>query len=101
MKSKNKKILIMDNLPFYKSLMIRYLISSSGHRIIYLTSYSTALNPIENLFSQWKDIIKTSNCLNEKILIGNIRSASDQITTTHCNNYYTKMLKCLPKCLNN
>ncbi|KAG0425482.1 hypothetical protein DMUE_6027, partial [Dictyocoela muelleri] len=62
LKGINNAILIMDNVPFHKSLMIRNLISRSGHRIIYLPPYSPFLNPIENLFSQWKDIIKTSNC---------------------------------------
>ncbi|KAF7684878.1 hypothetical protein CDIK_4373 [Cucumispora dikerogammari] len=44
---KNKKIIaviIMDNVPFYKSLSIKTLIVFSGHRILYLPPYSPFLN---------------------------------------------------------
>ncbi|KAG0434162.1 hypothetical protein DMUE_5275 [Dictyocoela muelleri] len=61
-------VFIMDNVSFYKSEIIKKLINDSGHRYLYLPAYSPFLNPIENLFSQWKDIVKRSNINNEEDL---------------------------------
>ncbi|KAG0437821.1 hypothetical protein DMUE_3462 [Dictyocoela muelleri] len=82
-KNINKSILLIDNVPSHKCLMINNSISNSSHRIIYSPPYLPFLNPIENIFSQWKDIIKTSNCHNEEILIKKISGALDKITMLH------------------
>ncbi|KAG0421621.1 hypothetical protein DMUE_6280, partial [Dictyocoela muelleri] len=67
--------IIMDNVPFHKNIEIQNLIENAGHNILYLPPYSPFLNPIENLFSQWKYKVKTSNCNNEDDLLRNIRLA--------------------------
>ncbi|KAG0437656.1 hypothetical protein DMUE_3563 [Dictyocoela muelleri] len=97
----NNVIFVIDNIPFHKSITIRNYILSNNHRILYLPQYSPFLNPIVNLFAQWKHIIKTSNCTDEYSLINRISSALIEINIDQCNNYYRNMLKFLPKCLNN
>jgi transposase len=50
--------LVMDNVRFHKTQEVRDLIEERGHNVLYLPPYSPFLDPIENLFSQWKGIVK-------------------------------------------
>src|ERR671932_90232 len=44
-------ILIMDNAPIHRKTVIRLLVESAGHQIIFLPTYSPDLNDIEHDFS--------------------------------------------------
>ncbi|KII61720.1 hypothetical protein RF11_06676 [Thelohanellus kitauei] len=46
--------MVMDNVPFHKTEIIRSFVVAFGHSPIFLPQYSPFLNPIENLFSTWK-----------------------------------------------
>ncbi|KAG0439339.1 hypothetical protein DMUE_2498 [Dictyocoela muelleri] len=94
-------VFIMDNVPFHKSEIIKNLINNSGHRYLYLPAYSSFLNPIENLFSQWKDIVRRANINNEEDLFLKINDAISYLSVNYYGNYYKNMLKFLPRCLNN
>jgi transposase len=54
-------IIVMDNVPFHRNHAIRELLYLRGFVVKYLPAYSPFLNPIENLFSQWKRHIKNKN----------------------------------------
>ena len=92
-------VVVMDNVPFHKSAAIRQLIAQHGHRCEYLPPYSPFLNPIENLFSQWKSMVRRRNCQNEEDLREAIRSASEEITEEHCRNMFRNMERYIPRCL--
>ncbi|MGL6009021.1 MAG: IS630 family transposase, partial [Culicoidibacterales bacterium] len=47
-------VLIMDNVKFHKVASVIEEINSNGFAVKYLPPYSPFLNPIENMFSQWK-----------------------------------------------
>ena len=47
-------ILIMDNAPIHRKTVIRLLVESAGHQIIFLPKYSPDLNDIEHDFSALK-----------------------------------------------
>ncbi|KAF7696538.1 hypothetical protein CDIK_1783 [Cucumispora dikerogammari] len=99
---KNEKInavIIMNNVPFHESLSVKTLIVGSRHRIFYLPSYSSFLNPIENLFSKWENIIRGRNLQNAEELLNHIKSASLDISDKDCEGYYRHMLSFLPLCL--
>lgn len=49
---------IMDNVKFHHCVSVVELVKWSGHRLRYLTAYSPFLNPIENMFSQWKENVR-------------------------------------------
>jgi len=55
----------MDNVAFHNCAEIRDKIVVRGHFIKYLPSYSPFLNPIENIFSQWKQLAKKRNTNNQ------------------------------------
>jgi transposase len=52
---------VLDNVPFHRMTVINELIESHGHRVLFLPPYSPQLNPIEEVFSKWKGIVKDSN----------------------------------------
>jgi transposase len=92
--------LVMDNVRFHKTELITNLIQSHGHRAVFLPPYSPFLNPIENLFNQWKNFIKRGEPQNENQLYELVNNSSELITSIHCMNYYKHMESYLHKCLN-
>jgi transposase len=48
----------MNNIRFHRSVVIRVGIESKGHVLLFIPPYSPFLNPIENLFSKWKQLVE-------------------------------------------
>jgi transposase len=92
--------LIMDNVGFHKTDLVVNLIESHGHKATFLPPYSPFLNPIENLFNQWKNYIKRSEPQNEDQLYESVHNASKKITQENCAIYYKNMESYLSRCLN-
>jgi transposase len=93
-------VIIMDNVPFHKSEVVKEKIISSGHLWGYLPPYSPFLNPIENMFSEWKQMVRSSNSQCEASLLDSIDSSFERISGEHCHNYYTHMFNMALRCLN-
>ena len=53
-------VIIMDNVPFHMSTRIWQTIETRNHKFMLLPPYSPFLNPIENIFSKWKQYIRQS-----------------------------------------
>jgi transposase len=92
--------LIMDNVPFHKAERVMQLIETNGHHPVFLPPYSPFLNPIEELFSKWKNDIRRSESQNEDELYETVHNTSDNITAQNCANWVRHMESYLPKCLN-
>ena len=92
-------ILIMDNVPFHRSLRIRELVRSFGHTLFYLPPYSPFLNSIENVFNQWKNAVQTAKPTNEHKLLAAIEDAARLISPTQCRNYFSHMESYIPRCM--
>ena len=54
-------LIILDNAKFHKSKEVIDNIEKSENKIIYSLPYNPSLNPIENLFSQFKNYIKNKS----------------------------------------
>lgn len=93
-------VFIMDNVPFHKSPAIRETIESNGHKFLLLPPYSPFLNPIENLFSKWKNNIRQARPQGEVELFNLINNVSILITPEDCNGYYQHMRRFITKCIN-
>ena len=52
-------LVIMDNLSSHKSSTAVAEIESAGASVVYLPAYSPDLNPIENIFSKLKQLIRS------------------------------------------
>jgi transposase len=66
-------MLIMDNVAFHKSIECREVIESSNFHLMFLPPYSSFPNPIENMFSKWKNLVKRLNPSNEEALMDFIK----------------------------
>ena len=93
-------ILIMDNVAFHHSRSVADLIANAGHRLVFLPAYSPFLNPIENVFNQWKHKVKTLEPTSESELLLAIDSSAGDVSQTNCRNYFNKMETYIPRCLN-
>jgi len=54
----NDSVIIMDNVPFHRNRQVVELMELRGWNYKFLPPYSPFLNPIECLFSQWKNYVK-------------------------------------------
>jgi len=81
----NNKKFLMDNVSFHKSKEIKEKIEKSSNEIIFIPPYSPELNPIEEVFSNFKrKITRHSN----DYVIYNIISAINDIKNSNFENYY-------------
>ena len=53
-----RHVVVMDNVGFHKSEPIKKLIDSVGARVLYLPPYHAELNPIEEMWSKIKCILR-------------------------------------------
>lgn len=51
-------LVVLDNLPSHKSAEAQRIVEGVGARLVFLPPYSPDLNPIENLFSKLKQLIR-------------------------------------------
>ena len=93
-------ILIMDNVPFHKCREVRERIVEAGHSLLLLPPYSPFLNPIEDMFAQWKEKVKRENPRSEEELLELIDRKFGEITSLNCRNYYLRMLNFIHRCMN-
>jgi hypothetical protein len=76
--------------------------SSVGLRLVFLPAYSPMLNPIEFLFSKWKQQIKTSNVpYTRGMLLSLIETGRQSICTNDCLGWIREcernMLRCIQR----
>lgn len=96
----NTAIFIMDNVPFHKSEVVKEAITRNGWRFLYLPPYSPFLNPIENMFSKWKQSVRRNSPANENDLRNMINNGSNLITTQDCSGYYRNMFRYIRRSIN-
>ena len=79
----------MDNAKFYKSKDVIDNIEKLKNKIIYSLAYNPNLNPIENLFSQFKNHIKNKSSDNYDDLKETINYIfKNKIKDKHIKNYF-------------
>jgi len=92
--------IIMDNVPFHKCNSVKNAIESRGHSVLLLPPYSPFMNPIENMFSKWKQHIRQARATCEEDLFSLIEDIENVICPSDCASYYRHMFSFIPKCLN-
>ena len=84
-----KDIVVMDNLSAHKVQGISEAIEGVGARIRYLPPYSPDLNPIEQLFSKLKWLIRSAAKRTLDTLWKAIGELTNLFPQTECTNYIT------------
>ena len=72
-------IVIMDNLSAYKKTKIAKYIKERSTELLYLPSYSPALNPIENMWSEVKQLLRGMETRTYETLEKGIATALDLV----------------------
>lgn len=80
-------IIIMDNLGSHKGLAVRRAIRAAGAKLLFLPPYSPDLNPIEQVFSKLKTLLRKTDPRTIEDTWRNIGKLLDQFSQTECANY--------------
>ena len=91
----------MDNASIHKGERVRYFVEQQGFELIFLPPYSPQLNPIEEIFSKWKHLIKSHNCETIQGLLDTISSTSSAITSIDCSSFFSHVREFILKGIRN
>ena len=81
-------IVIMDNLGSHKSAAVRKAIRATGARLIFLPKYSPDLNPIEQVFSKLKRMLRKAEERTIDALWRRIGTLLDDFPPQECAEYF-------------
>ena len=81
-------VVIMDNLATHKIRGIREAIQAVGARLLYLPPYSPDFNPIENMWSKIKEILRSHAPRTESELIQATKTAFQAISIADCKGFF-------------
>lgn len=77
-------VIFLDNVNLHHNLEIESMILDSGHQILFNCTYSSPMNPIENIFSIWKRRAEHQDYQSTEKVLKNISDAFATITPQEC-----------------
>jgi transposase len=80
-------IVIMDNLGSHKGQAVRQLIRTAGAKLFFLPRYSPDLNPIEQVFSKLKTMLRKADPRTIEATWREIGALLANFTPRECANY--------------
>jgi transposase len=80
-------VVVMDNLAAHKVAGVREAITAAGASTLYLPPYSPDLNPIEQLFSKLKALLRKAAARTRDALWNTIGTLLDAFSSDECRNY--------------
>jgi len=80
---------IMDNLATHKVRGVAEAIEQAGARLRYLPPYSPDFNPIENMWSKIKQILRSADPRTETELVQAAKTAFHAISPTDCLGFFS------------
>lgn len=83
------EIVVLDNLSSHKLPRVAELIESAGAEVWYLPPYSPDFNPIENMWSKVKQVLRSIAARTFDGLVDAIRSAFGRVTTSDLLGWFT------------
>ena len=81
-------IVIMDNLSSHKVAGVREAIEAVGASLLYLPPYSPDFNPIEQVFSKLKALLRKARERTVSGLWDRIGQLVDRFEPAECRNYF-------------
>ena len=81
-------IVIMDNLSAHKNLKVAEYIKDCGAELLYLPPYSPDLNPIENMWSKIKQLLRGMEARTSEILENGIAKALDLVCSSDAQGWF-------------
>jgi transposase len=80
-------VVVLDNLAAHKVAGVAEAIRGVGASLLYLPPYSPDLNPIEQLFSKFKALLRKAGARTKEALWGTIGKLLDEFSSEECQNY--------------
>jgi transposase len=81
-------VVILDNLATHKVAGVRHAIEAAGARLLYLPPYSPDFNPIENLWSKVKHVLRRLSPRTADELLQAVALAFAAISTADCHGFF-------------
>jgi transposase len=81
-------IVIMDNLGSHRGKAVRKAIRAAGARLLFLPKYSPDLNPIEQVFSKLKHMLRKAKARSEDALLAATAKLLETYQPDECRNYF-------------
>jgi transposase len=81
-------LVIMDNLATHKMSGVRRAIEQAGARLEFLPPYSPDFNPIENMWSKFKQSLRSQSPRTASELIAAAKIAFERISTADCRGFF-------------
>ena len=81
-------VVVLDNLGSHKGKAVRKAIRKAGAHLIFLPPYSPDLNPIEQVFSKLKTLLKKANTRTVEDTWRRIGTLLDHFSPAECSNYF-------------
>jgi transposase len=81
-------VVVMDNLQPHKAAGVRQMIESAGATLLYLPPYSPDYNPIENMWSKVKQLLRSAAARTFEALQRAVWAALDAVTQDDCRGFF-------------
>lgn len=81
-------VVVMDNLQTHKVKRIGELIASAGARTLFLPAYSPDLNPIENMWSKVKTLVRKAEARTFDAVVAAVGAALAKVTLEDCKGFF-------------
>jgi putative transposase len=85
---KRHDIVVLDNLGSHKGKAVRAAVKTAGARLLFLPKYSPDLNPIEQLFSKVKTLVRKAAPRSLDAVSDAIATALAAVPRAECANYF-------------
>jgi transposase len=82
------QIVVMDNLSAHKGGRVSEIVEGCGCEVLYLPPYSPDFNPIEQLFSKVKGLLRKAGARTREALIGAMGKALEAVTAQDARGYF-------------
>lgn len=92
-------VFVMDNVKFHHCSEISELLLASNFELIYLPPYSPFLNPIENSFSKWKNLVMNMRPKSEAELVSFINAATNFFSLSDFQGFWRNMTRYIARSL--
>jgi len=81
-------MVVVDNLQSHKRADIRQAIRDAGAKLFFLPKYSPDLNPIEQVFSKLKHLLRKAEARSQPAVCRTIGALLSSYSAEECNNYF-------------
>ena len=81
-------VVVMDNLQPHKAAGVREMIEAAGASLLYLPPYSPDFNPIENMWSKVKQLLRSAAARTFQALQAAVWAALDAVTPDDCRGFF-------------